>query len=308
MYLYGLLRLGCFLTTWVVGALSIPVALLAAFFYQVYIPAYIIIAYYTYRAILPAGRWQEVKGRNGWFWLNEYPYCNIQQIVFTDGAKPPEPKSKTMLAVSPHGILTLGFVFAASSAEFDSSEIKWLVTDMLLQLPFIRDFMLWIDAVAVNKKSMTSLLGQGHNVALLPGGFEEATIYIRDKHKLFIKDRKGFVKYALQYGYSIQPSYVFGEERGYWQFNIGSIEWRFWLNKHRIPTIFFMGKFGILPDNNIDVSVVVGKPFKLPLIEKPTKVDVDKWHNVYIENMVELFEKNKEKYAYKGKDAVLELY
>ena len=64
----------------------------------------------------------------------------------------------------------------------------------------------------------------------------------------------------------------------------------------------------ILPDNNIDVSVVVGKPFKLPLIEKPTKVDVDKWHNVYIENMVELFEKNKEKYAYKGKDAVLELY
>ena len=308
MYLYGLIRLGTFLTTWVVGALSIPIATFVALRYHFYYPMYIIIAYYAYRAIFPGGRWKGCKGKDGWFWLNEYPYCNNQQIVFVDGAKPPDPKSKTMLTVSPHGILTLGFVFAASSAEFDACEIKWLVTDILLQLPFIRDFMWWIDAFAVSKTTMTTMMRQGENIALIPGGYQEATLYVRDKHRLFINERKGFVKYALQYGYSIQPSYVFGEERGYWQPDIGSIEWKFWLNKYNIPTIFFIGKFGILPDNDIDVNVVVGKPFKLPMIENPTLEEVDKWHKIYLEKIVDLFEKNKEKYAFHGKDAALELY
>jgi hypothetical protein len=32
------------------------------------------------------------------------------------------------------------------------------------------------------------------NIALLPGGFEEATLFKRGKHRLYLSKRKGFVK------------------------------------------------------------------------------------------------------------------
>lgn len=104
------------------------------------------------------------------------------------------------------------------------------------------------------------------------------------------------------------PTYVFGEERGYWQFNVGSIDFRFWLNKYNIPTIAFLGRYGLLPDNNIDVTAVVGKAFELPRIENPTAADIDKYHAQYVEVIEGIFERNKERYAFKGKEAVLELF
>ena len=48
---------------------------------------------------------------------------------------------------------------------------------------------------------------KGTNICFVPGGFEEATIFEHQKHKIFIKSKKGnieiqiltqgFVKYAL---------------------------------------------------------------------------------------------------------------
>jgi hypothetical protein len=34
----------------------------------------------------------------------------------------------------------------------------------------------------------------GINIGLIPGGFQEATIYQRGKHRLFLREKKGFVK------------------------------------------------------------------------------------------------------------------
>ena len=133
--------------------------------------------------------------------------------MFDEGAFAPKSASKSLMAVVPHGILSLGFVFLATSTELDSSNVKWLVTDALIQLPFIRDFCAWIDAWEVNKTRMTEFMKKGENVALLPGGFQEATLYLRDRHRAYARNRKGFIKYALQYGYAVIPVYVFGEER-----------------------------------------------------------------------------------------------
>lgn len=52
---------------------------------------------------------------------------------------------------------------------------------------------------------------KGNNVALLPGGFEEATISSKKENKVFIKSRKGFIKYAMRYGYKVYPTFIFGE-------------------------------------------------------------------------------------------------
>ena len=35
---------------------------------------------------------------------------------------------------------------------------------------------------------------QGINIGLIPGGFQEATVYQRGKHRLFLREKKGFIK------------------------------------------------------------------------------------------------------------------
>ncbi|CAM9488198.1 unnamed protein product, partial [Heterosigma akashiwo] len=52
---------------------------------------------------------------------------------------------------------------------------------------------------------------KGESFGIIPGGFEEATISKLGAQRVYLKKRKGFVKYALKYGYALVPVYTFGE-------------------------------------------------------------------------------------------------
>lgn len=49
----------------------------------------------------------------------------------------------------------------------------------------------------------------------------------------------------------------------------------------------------------------VGKPIKLPKVKDPPKEMVDKYHQIFINELVELFEKYKIKYDSRGEKATL---
>ena len=80
-----------------------------------------------------------------------------------------------------------------------------------------------------------------------------------------------------------------------------------WLNKYNIPGTVFIGKLLFLPDYNVELYVVIGKSFQLPCIPDPTPEDVDKYHQLYIKNIITLFNKYKKIYAVDGEKAELEL-
>lgn len=96
---------------------------------------------------------------------------------------------------------------------------------------------------------MKSRMRRGENIALIPGGFQEATMFEYNRHTVYIKRRKvralafastpqpagrmrvplcadpaplaqGFIKYALQHGYRVYPCYTFGEERTYYSISV----------------------------------------------------------------------------------------
>ncbi len=90
--------------------------------------------------------------------------------------------------------------------------LRWLGTEVILLLPFISDLMRWLGFGPATKEYMTFKMKHGKNLALLPGGFEEATLYGKHKYRIYIKDRAGFIKYSLQYGYTLHPCFSFGEE------------------------------------------------------------------------------------------------
>lgn len=77
------------------------------------------------------------------------------------------------------------------------------------------------------------------------------------------------------------------------------------LAARNIPPVWFLGKYGILPFDNIDITLVVGEAIQLPKIEKPTKEDVDKYHALYVAGLRKVFDENKKDYA--TEDAMLEL-
>lgn len=65
-------------------------------------------------------------------------------------------------------------------------------------------FRLW-GVQSVDPNNLKSLLKRGKTVGILPGGYEEATLTSENEMRFFIEKRKGFIKYAMKYGYTIRP-------------------------------------------------------------------------------------------------------
>lgn len=112
---------------------------------------------------------------------------------------------------------------------------------------------------------------------------------------MFIKQRKGFIKYALQYGYRVYPGYNFGEERTYRSWNAAE-NVRLWLNRWKVPAVVFCGKWYcfFLPNHDVAIKTVVGPALVLPVLPEPTDAQITHYHDVYIKRLVSLFDKHKE--------------
>ena len=131
---------------------------------------------------------------------------------------------------------------------------------------------------------------------MIPGGYECCTLTHNSRDRVFIKCRKGFIKYSLEYGYKVYPVYTFNENKLFIVWNYFE-KIRLWLNKFKIPTFFFFGNlfFPILPRTDVELITVVGKPIEFPLISKPTKDDVSLYHEKYMNALKELFHKYKKR-------------
>ena len=77
-------------------------------------------------------------------------------------------------------------------------------------------------------------MSRGRNLAIIPGGFEDATIHCYGRDRTFLKNRKGLVKYALQHtGATSLPVYSFGESETYYTFT-ALLKQRLLLNQYSI--------------------------------------------------------------------------
>ena len=216
-----------------------------------------------------------------------------------------------MLCFHPHGMLCCGWTVANSGAALSASRVTWLAADALLALPGIGDFLRWNATEGVGAANLRRLMARRANVALLPGGFEEATVYARGAFRVYLRRRKGFVKFALQHGYSLHPVYTFGEERTYWALTALRAP-RLALNRLRLPGVLFLGTprlaalaLPFLPDPSAALLTVVGAPLRLPRIEAPTAADVALWHGRYCDALQRLFDEHKRDAG--CPDAVLEV-
>ena len=126
--------------------------------------------------------------------------------------------------------------------------------------------------------------------------------------RLYLKQRKGFVKVALENGASLVPVFGFGENELFEQ--IENPEGSF-LRKVQnqlqnrlgfaIPLFhgrgIFQYNFGLLPRRH-PIDVVFGKPIKCPKMTKEqiTPQIIDQFHTQYCNELKSLFDQEKSKY------------
>eukprot|EP00967_Tisochrysis_lutea_P138802 scaffold251081_cov35-Tisochrysis_lutea.AAC.1 len=233
----------------------------------------------------------------------------------------------------PHGILSVGFVcngvwsrefndYASEPAQAslrtarpgDAYAEPWQGTAFLIARN-LREwsgfFKLLCDISgrleSATKERMTELMRAGRNLAIIPGGFEDATLHVYGKERTAILGRKGLIKYALQHGYAITPIYTFGESETYHTFT-GALKPRLAINRYGIPAVAFWGEplLPPFPKQRAEVISCIGTPLQLPKLEDPTADEVNAWHSRYLAALRALFDAHK---AECGKpDAQLEIW
>ena len=302
--LVAIVEIFIFFGSWMGGVSLVPAIVLLWLATGNTIGFWLLAAYYSYRAFVPRRRWQWLHKFQATT-MSKFPYFARQELVLET---PLPPDDGSLLVVHPHGVLTMGFgVIMNMSPELLPSEVHFMVTDVLLSLPLISDFLSWYNVGASGKAAFTRRMAARQNLAFLPGGFEEATLYERGRHRVFLRRRKGFIKYALQHGYKLRPCYCFGEEHTYWGWPWAMRQLAF-LNAWKLPAVVFLGRLcTFMPDERAPMAAVVGAPLALPRIEQPTDADVDAAHAKYVEALRALFERQKAAYAHEGHDATLEV-
>jgi hypothetical protein len=203
---------------------------------------------------------------------------------------------KVLLCTHPHGILSLGM---GSAVFHQNSILKNFVicgTRFVRYLPISGILARWVGIQGVNHQNFKRYMSEGKNIILVPGGFECATFTNHRKDRVFLKNRKGFIKYSLRYGYKVYPCYNFNENKLYYTFN-GFEKIMYFLNKLKIPGCFFIGKFFFYPRTDVELCTVIGKPLELPVIPHPKKEDVDKYHLLYIHSLVALYNRYKSEFG-----------
>ena len=178
-------------------------------------------------------------------------------------------------------------------------------------------------ACAANSASLKYILSnkgscsrKGQVCALLVGGASESLNALPGKYRIILKNRKGFVRIALETGTSLVPVFTFGEID---LFNVhetqkGSFARRIQdkvkeLTNFGFPFCWGRGIFnytiGLLPHRH-PINTIVGEPIQVDKIEAPTAQDIQKLHDIYVAQLIKLFNEHKEKYL-PNKDIQLEI-
>ena len=157
---------------------------------------------------------------------------------------------------------------------------------------------------------------KGQACGLIVGGAAESLEAYPGKCKLVLKKRKGFARMALQTGACLVPVFSFGENDLFFTMPnpenslLRRVQEKLKKWSHfGFPMFWGRGVFnysyGLLPYRK-PIYTVIGKPMDVPKIECPTDEQVNELHARYIDELVKLFNENKEKYL-NDKETVLEI-
>ncbi|XP_049597631.1 2-acylglycerol O-acyltransferase 3b [Syngnathus scovelli] len=217
------------------------------------------------------------------------------------------PNKNYILGCHPHGVMSMG-AFGCFNIEccgftdaFPGMYVSLAVLAGLFRIPLLRDYLMAAGLCPVSKPSLGYLLsksGTGNAVVIVIGGAAESLASYPGVQTVLVKQRKGFVRLALEYGADLVPVYSFGETELYHQvmFPEGSLGRRLQDLFKKImgfgPCLFIGERWALLPSRT-PITTVVGSPIHVPQRIKPTEEEVDHYHKLYMDGLSNLFHEHK---------------
>eukprot|EP00475_Leptophrys_vorax_P042990 TRINITY_DN8136_c0_g1_i1.p1 TRINITY_DN8136_c0_g1~~TRINITY_DN8136_c0_g1_i1.p1 ORF type:complete len:483 (+),score=98.78 TRINITY_DN8136_c0_g1_i1:127-1575(+) len=263
------------------------------------IPAWLFIFYLYLQFGNPAPEktgsrmWREFKGRAEMWTLFER-YFSLR-VIRTEKL---DPSRQYVFGFHPHGIYPMTVFWATHGykwrALFEGIEIVPLCATVIFYLPIMREICLWCGIQDVTKKSIHNAFNAGKSVVLVPGGEREMRVSRADVSRVsIITKHKGFVRLGLQRGVSLVPVFSFGENQLMENIYLPTVQE--WFQKkilYGFPHLPYGRGYSPVP-NARPVTLAVGKPIDLPQVNEPTEEQVNYYHKLYFDSLLELFHSNK---------------
>ncbi|XP_056592959.1 2-acylglycerol O-acyltransferase 2 [Triplophysa dalaica] len=227
-----------------------------------------------------------------------------------------DPRQNYVLGFHPHGILVAGaftnFCTEATgfSQLFPGIKSNLLMLPLWFRSPFFRDYIMSAGLVPSDKESASYLLQHkegGNAVVIAVGGAPEALDARPGDYTVHLANKKGFIKFAMEHGAHLVPTYSFGENEVFDQVENTRGTWLRYIQE-RLQSIMgislplfhargvFQYSFGLMPYRK-PINTVVGRPIKVEKKEKPTAEDLDNLHQIYTDELAQLFEEHKQNYG-----------
>lgn len=260
-----------------------------------------------------------IRGLTLWKYMADYFPINCIKTadLKTDGSV------KYIFGLHPHGITSsssvLNFCYSKSSfyQQFPGLNISVATLDGQFLFPFHRDLLMALGLCSNSKESLSNALSRNESLGIVVGGAPEALSTSKDVVRLYLKNRKGFIKLALKHGAHLVPVYQFGENEIFKQkeFSEDSIFRKF---QRKVcdylqfsPPVFhgrgvFNYTFGFIPFRK-PINCVVGQPIIVEKEENPSKEQIESLHKQYVDSLISLFKEHNAKYGH-NKDAKIEIY
>jgi 2-acylglycerol O-acyltransferase 2 len=218
-----------------------------------------------------------------------------------------------LFVFGPHGVYSVGLVcvgFSSREVFARRSDVAVVASSFFMLLPPWYCFQRLIGGgrcVGATEQEIQQAMRAKRDIAIVPGGYQEAVATKYGANKTYISKRHGFIRIALQNGpYRVVPCWSFGETRTYW-----NPQWimplRLAIARWSFPMFLPVGSFAcpVLPFADAKLLVAMGSPLLLPRIESPSNSDVAMWHSKYCDALRALFDRHKD--AAGEPDAVLEI-
>lgn len=209
-HVFAYISLGLLCSWYHLVCFSMPALIISAIYYR-YLPSIIVLVILVVLTYIPLKYEPWEAFMYSWvfrIWRDYFSYsyeCHC----------PLEKGKRYMFFEYPHGLFPMGQFISASVIRdiYPNDMVCGIAADAVFVFPVIRHLMAWIGTRPANRKNITKIFEQGHQVAVLPGGIAEMYLVNPKTEGIYLRKRHNTVRAAIEEGANIVPVFFFGNSR-----------------------------------------------------------------------------------------------